>query len=170
MIKCRTMTEFHPSDTVAHLARLCLNQNILPLVLQAARLPAHTTLDELRALNLPPPRDDSYVASRAADFFTDLALPGISGALARVAGTAEDLALHACITGLIWRDAYECSRSRELAFSTNIAGIDNSEFESDADTAAANWQAWEKLDPIVQESFQSCFLENVSYEEFFRPR
>lgn len=137
-----------------------LETEVIPRVLQAARLPAGTRLAGLRTLELEPPpyTGKNHCDSLGLDYFGNLMLPGLLLVLRQLAAREDIEPLHNCLCGLIWRDAEERVIARDLAFETSLPGIDNSEYEARYQAAEAAWQVWEQTDRELGAALQSFLL------------
>ena len=119
-----------------------LEDELLPLALNAAGLPADSPLDDLALLEQPPQRHADAEA-RAWSFCCELALLGAVAIADELAANEHSRKLRKVITGLVWRDALDCVHARDLAFDTNLPGIDNSDFEAAHQAAQAVWARWQ---------------------------
>lgn len=119
-----------------------LEEILLPIAISAAGLPPEMEIENF-ILNAS---DEPNITIGIEDYINDLLIIGASVIANQLANNQRAKRILQCIRTLIVQDAIELINARELAFDTNLEGIDNSEFELRYRRAEEKWEHWKSTD------------------------
>lgn len=150
-------------ERLRQVAEEWLEQQLLPLAVAAAGLPAGTSAEELLQMQIPK----ANAGKGATDCFEDIAQIRCSenflfGALelaAKMAGSERAEQIKDRIQGLMWRDGVELGRAVTLFQDLSASGYLTDDAWIQQDRAEARWNPWDETDAAAKKSLEAFLFD-----------
>ena len=165
------------SDFLSKLVIHYLENNVVPIAIQAAQLSPDMGVEEFIELDLNQYTDGncdfhSYCEMGGIDACEERPLLSISFLAMRLVQNSRTTKICRNVVELMLKDAVEFHSARDLAFSTNIEGVFDQTYELQYQKAEKVWKRWletdEKIMLTLEDFFSDISVIKLWIDQYFK--